>query len=190
MIYLQLFLSYLQIGLFSIGGGHAALPMVSSMLVDQRGWLTLKEFADMVTLSIMAPGTVALNTATFVGFKMGGPLGAVISVISCILPAFIIVIILSYLFKKYCELPLINGILSGVRPAVTGLVASAGLTILFLALFDTRVITEINSIDIVALLIAIISFIMLKWKKLNPVLVIFMAGAMGVLAYGIQNLIK
>lgn len=189
MIYLQLFLSYFQIGLFSIGGGHAALPMVSSMLVDQRGWLTLKEFADMVTISIMAPGTVALNTATFVGFKMGGLLGAIVAVLSCILPAFVIIIILSYLFKKYCNLPVVNGILNGVRPAVTGLIASAGLTILFLALFDTRVITEIKSIDIIALFIAIVSFIMLKWKKLNPVLVIFIAGAMGIAAYGLQNIL-
>ncbi|NMC56281.1 MAG: chromate transporter [Eubacteriaceae bacterium] len=79
MIYLKLLWCYIQIGLFSIGGGYAALPMISSIVVDQKGWLSLKEFADMVTISIMAPGTVSLNTASFVGFKVGGLMGSVIS---------------------------------------------------------------------------------------------------------------
>lgn len=188
MIYLKLLWAYLQIGLFGIGGGYAALPLVSQIVVDQRGWLSLKEFADMVTISIMAPGIFTLNTATFVGFKTAGILGGVITTVACILPGFIIILIYSYLYKKYNNLPAINGALFGIRPAVTGLVASAGLYILFLSVFNTRELSEINSIDIIAVFIAIISFVLLKCKKLNPVLVIFIAGFVGLAAYCIKGI--
>lgn len=185
MIYLKLLWAYLQIGLFGIGGGYAALPMVSQIIVDQRAWLSLREFADMVTISIMAPGIFTLNTAAFVGFKVGGIFGGVVSTIACILPGFVIILIYSYLYKKYNNLPAVNGALFGIRPAVTGLVASAGLYILFLSVFNTREFSQIQSVDIISVFIVIISFVFLKWKKLNPILVIFIAGFIGVFAYSI-----
>jgi len=188
MIYIKLIWCYIQIGLFSIGGGHAALPMVSSLIVDQRGWLSLTEFADMVTISIIAPGTVALNTAAFVGFKMGGIAGGIASTFAAILPGFIIILIYSYLFKKYNNLPIVNGALFGIKPAITGLIASAGLYILFFAVFNTKELSEIRNFDFIAALIFILSFAALKLKKFNPVLVIISAGIVGIAAYGVLGL--
>lgn len=187
MIYLEIFLSYLQIGFFSIGGGYAALPMVSSIVLDQRGWLSLQEFADMVTLSVMSPGTVAVNTATFVGFKLGGVFGAIVAVVGCMLPAFVIIILLSYLLERYSHLVFIDGIMGGIRPAVTGLIASAALSILFLSLFHTKTVHTIRSVDIVAVMIAVLSFFFARQRKTNPVLIILGAGVIGMVLYYLQT---
>ena len=79
MIYLQLFLSFLQIGAFSFGGGYAAMPLIQSQVVDLHGWLTMQEFTDLITISQMTPGPIAVNSATFVGIQIAGPLGALVA---------------------------------------------------------------------------------------------------------------
>ena len=87
MIYLELFLAYLQIGLFSIGGGHASIPVAQSVVVDGKGWLNIKEFTDMITISEMTPGPFSVNSATYVGLKMGGILGGIIATLGFLLPS-------------------------------------------------------------------------------------------------------
>ena len=87
MIYLQLFLSFLQIGLFSFGGGYAAMPLVQGQVVTAHGWLSMSEFTDLITISQMTPGPIAVNSATFVGIKIAGIPGALIATLGCILPA-------------------------------------------------------------------------------------------------------
>ena len=96
MILLQLFLSFLQIGLFSIGGGYAAIPLIQSQTVDVHQWLTSEQFMDLATIAEMTPGPIAINGATFVGLKVAGFPGAVIATLGCILPSIIIVSLLSY----------------------------------------------------------------------------------------------
>ena len=86
MIYLQLFLSFLQIGLFSFGGGYAAIPLIQGQIVDQHGWLSMAEFTDLITISQMTPGPIAINSATFVGIKIAGLPGAAVATLGCILP--------------------------------------------------------------------------------------------------------
>ena len=87
MIYLQLFLSFLQIGLFSFGGGYAAMPLIQAQIVDAHGWLTMSEFTDLITISQMTPGPIAVNSATFVGINIAGIPGAIVATIGCILPS-------------------------------------------------------------------------------------------------------
>ncbi|NLW08200.1 MAG: chromate transporter [Clostridia bacterium] len=185
MIYLEIFWCYFQIGLFSIGGGHAALPVVQSMVVEQRGWLTLPEFIGMITISEIAPGALAINTATYVGVTMGGILGGIIATLSCMLPSFIIVLTLACLYTKYSQLAIVSGALDGIRPAVTALIGVSGMAIMLLTLFDTTILTEIRSVDCIALVIALICLGILRWKKPNPVLVILGAGILGVFGYGL-----
>jgi chromate transporter len=108
MIFLKLFLSFLQIGAFSIGGGYAAIPLIQSQVVDVNRWLTLKEFADLITIAEMTPGPVAINSATFVGTRIAGFGGALAATAGCVLPSCVIVSFLAYLYYKYRNLRLIQ----------------------------------------------------------------------------------
>ena len=108
MIYLQLFLSFLQIGMFSFGGGYAAMPLIQGQVVTLHGWLTMSEFTDLITISQMTPGPIAVNSATFVGMKIAGIPGAVVATAGCILPSCIIVTILARLYLKYRNLDLMQ----------------------------------------------------------------------------------
>ena len=130
MIYLQLFLSFLQIGMFSFGGGYAAMPLIQGQVVTTHGWLTMSEFTDLITISQITPGPIAVNPATFVGLKIAGIPGAVVATVGCILPSCIIVTILARLYLKYRNLDLLQGVLKSLRPAVVAMIASAGILIL------------------------------------------------------------
>ena len=101
MIYLQLFLSFLQVGMFSIGGGYAALPLIQSQVVNQYQWLTMGEFTDLITIAEMTPGPIAVNSATFVGIRIAGIPGALIATFGCILPSCFIVSFLAFLYYRY-----------------------------------------------------------------------------------------
>ena len=104
MILFQLFWVYFQIGLFSFGGGYAAMPIIQNLVVQQQGWINMSEFADLTTIAEMTPGPIAPNSATFVGWKMAGLPGALICTLGCILPSVIIVLGLAYLYTKYRSL--------------------------------------------------------------------------------------
>ena len=101
MIYLRLFMSFLQIGLFSFGGGYAALPLIQEQIVELHGWLSQSEFTDLITISQMTPGPIAVNAATFVGIRVAGIPGAVTATLGCIFPSCVIVSILAFLYLKY-----------------------------------------------------------------------------------------
>ena len=183
MIYLDLFLTYFKIGLFSIGGGHASLPLVQSIVVNEKNWLSMAEFSDIVTLSEMTPGPFGINSATYIGMKMGGVLGGVITTFSVMLAPFIIVMILAVLFTKFGKLRPVQGALMGVKPAVTGLISSAGISIILLAIVGTNDIAGNMTLNVTSLGIAIISYLILKRFKINIIVVIFIAGFLGGLIY-------
>ncbi|MFR3484354.1 MAG: chromate transporter, partial [Clostridia bacterium] len=136
MIYLELFWSFVQIGLFSIGGGYAALPIIQRQVVEVHPWLTMTEFADVLTISQMTPGPIAINSASFVGIRIAGIGGAIVATVGCVLPSLVIVLLLAFIYYRYRKLTVIQGILDGLRPAVVGLIASAGLSILILAFWN------------------------------------------------------
>ncbi len=107
MIYLRLFLSFLQIGAFSFGGGYAALPLIRHQVVEANGWLQLSEFTDLITISQMTPGPIAVNSATFVGLKVAGIPGAVVCTLGCVLPSCILVSLIAKLYLKYRSMDLL-----------------------------------------------------------------------------------
>ena len=135
MIYLQLFLSFFQIGAFSFGGGYAAMPMIQEQVITLHNWLTMDTFANLVTIAEMTPGPIAVNAATFVGTQVAGPLGAIVATIGCILPSCIFVTLLAFIYGKYKNMALLQGTLSSLRPAVVSMIAKAGLTIIISAFF-------------------------------------------------------
>lgn len=189
MIYIQIFVSFFQIGLFSFGGGYAALPLIENQVIDVHKWLSLAEFADLITISQMTPGPIALNAATFVGTRVGGLFGAIVATIGCVTPSCIIVLILAYLYYKYKNLSTIQGMLNGLRPAVVSLIASAGISILALAIFKTEETTLLNmkfsDINIVSLILIAIGVFVLKKYKYNPIHVIIASGVIGFIIYAL-----
>jgi chromate transporter len=186
MIYLQLFWSMFQIGLFSIGGGYAAVPLIQKQIVDLHGWLSATEFTDIITIAEMTPGPIAINSATFVGIRVAGIPGALISTLGCVLPSCVIVLILAKIYYKYRNLNAMQNILSGLRPAVVAMIASAGVSIMLLAFFADGILPKnVSDVDFIAVAIfAVGMFIIRKWK-LNPLYIMGGAGAVGLIVYSI-----
>ncbi len=182
MIYLKLFWSFLQIGLFSIGGGYAAMPLIESQAVDKYGWLTVSEFTDLITIAEMTPGPIAVNSATFVGMRVSGILGALCATAGCIFPSIIIVSLLAFIYFKYKKLDVLNAVLKALRPAVVALIASAGVTVLLNVLFSgaTPTLTDLNIIGAVLFLC---SFFVLRKFKLSPIITILVTGALNLAVY-------
>ncbi len=185
MVYLELLWSFFQIGLFSFGGGYAALPLIQTQVVDLHGWLNMTEFVDIITISQMTPGPIAINASTFVGMRIAGVGGAVVATLGCVLPSCIIVLILAYLYYKYRGLSMIQGALSGLRPAVVSLIASSGMGIMILALWggDTLWSFALDKIDWVAVGIFAAALFVLRKFKLNPIYVMLGAGVLGLCIY-------
>lgn len=188
MIYFELFWSFFQIGLFSIGGGYAALPLIQTRVVDTHAWLTLQEFTDVITISQMTPGPIGINTATFVGTKVAGLGGAVIATVGCVTPSFIIVLLLAYMYSKYRNLKIIQGVLGVLRLAVVGLIAASGLSIILHAFWSgSSPIADFASVDVFAVILFAVSLLVMRTLKLNPVFVMLGSGVAGIIAYFIRG---
>jgi chromate transporter len=173
VILLKLFLVFAQIGLFAFGGGYAILPLIEKEIVNNLHWLTHKEFLEVVTISQLTPGPIAINAATFVGYKVGGVIGSLIATVSVCLPPVILVLIVVRFLKRFETNIWVNNVLKGLRPAVVALIASAAYS-----LVRGGGITEIKG-----LIIGIASFIILRIRKLDPILILIIAGIVGILIY-------
>lgn len=187
MILLNLFLSFAQIGLFSVGGGYAAMPLIQHQTVDFHSWLSLTQFTDLITIAEMTPGPIAVNSATFVGLRVAGVFGAIISTLGVIFPSLIIVLLLAHLYYKYHELSLIQSVLSSLRPAVVALICSAGLSILILAVFNSKHINFAADIDYLSIILFILALFVLRKTKFSPILVMLSCGIVYTLAHSILN---
>lgn len=176
MIYLQLFLSFLQVGMFSVGGGYAAIPLIRDQVVTGHTWLTMSEFTDLITIAEMTPGPIAINSATFVGIRIAGPLGAIIATLGCITPSLFIVSLLAYIYYRYKNVSALQSVLASLRPAVVALIAGAGLSILNLVAFQGNAVA-LASVNWVGILIFVAAFIALRKFKTNPILTMLCCGA-------------
>ena len=173
---IKLFISFFKIGLFSFGGGYAALALIQQEVVVENGWLGVGEFNDLITISQMTPGPIALNSATFVGQRVAGFPGSLAATMGCILPSAIIVGALSYFYKKYKDLDLMTDVLKFLRPAIVVMILIAGLDILKTALFDVKAI-EIANLDFKMLGLFIGAFIIMQKKDYDPIKVMVASGA-------------
>ena len=182
MIYLQLFLSFLQVGLFSVGGGYAAMPLIQSQVVEIHPWLTLQEFTDLITIAEMTPGPIAVNSATFVGIRIAGIPGAIIATLGCITPALILVSLLALVYKKYRDLTLLQNVLACLRPVVVALILGAGLSILMMVLFSGAE-PAINAVDWIGVGSFVVALFLLRRFKLNPILTMCLCGAAGLVLH-------
>lgn len=184
MIYLELLWSFFQIGLFSIGGGYSAMPLIQNQVVDIHPWLTMTQFADIMTIAEMTPGPIAINSATFVGIQVAGLPGAIVATAGCVFPSCVIVMSLAYIYYRFRGLNMVQGILAGLRPAVIAMIASAGISLLIMAVYGQRVLPEdLMSFDVIAVMIFLIGIIALRVWKPNPLWIMAGSGVLGVILY-------
>jgi len=188
MILLRLYWSFFQIGLFSFGGGYAVLPLIRQQIVEKSGWLTLPEFTDVVAISQMTPGPIALNAATFVGVRLSGVFGGIVATLGCITPSCIIVLLLARYFFKYREIAFMQGILRGLRPAVAALITAASVSIVSSALLTSipagLSLPSLADIDWVAVAMFAVAFFLLRKFKVALLPLLAGSGVIGILIYG------
>ena len=185
-VLMQLFISFFKIGLFSIGGGYAVVPLIQEQIVTHYHLMSMEEFADLITIAEMTPGPITLNAATFVGNQVYGFPGAILCTIASLLPSFLICLLLAYLYYRFRGQKAMHTLLGSLRPAVIALITSAGLSILALALLGSKSADiSFGNVKPVELAVFLASFILLRRKKTAPVMIIFGSGIAGVLLYQI-----
>lgn len=180
MIYLELLWSFFQIGFFSIGGGYAAMPLIQHQAIDIHNWLTMQSFADIMTISQMTPGPIAINCATFVGIQVAGIPGALVATFGCVLPSSIIVTLLAFIYYRFKGIDAVQSVLKGLRPAVVAMIATAGLSLMAMAFCGSDTFT--SDVNIENVILFIVALLVLRIWKLNPILVMVGSGVIGLLA--------
>ncbi|MBQ8492856.1 MAG: chromate transporter [Alistipes sp.] len=178
-VLVQLFLSYLKIGFFGFGGGYAMLSLIHSEVVVRNGWLTSGEFSDIVAISQMTPGPIAINSATYIGYEVAGIAGSVVATVAVCLPALTIMMLLTRFFLRLKDNIYVRGVVQGMRPVVVGMIASAALLLIFPHSDEGRSFIDGWSWAIFALTL------FGSWRKVNPILLIVVSGVAGVLIYGL-----
>lgn len=182
MIFWKLFLVYFKIGLFGFGGGYAMLSLIQQDVVDEHAWINTQEFTDIVAISQMTPGPIAINSATYIGFtavenagysKEMSILGAVIATTAVCLPSLILVLLISLFYSRFRNNKYVTAAFLGLRPATVGLIAAAALLLM----------NSENFIDYKSILIFVAAFV-LTWKfKVHPILMILIAALTGLIIY-------
>ena len=123
-MFLSLFLTYLKIGTFTLGGGYAMLPLIKREIVDNKKWISEEEFVNMIALVQAAPGLIAVNSAIFIGWRCGGWKGVVGAVLGAVLPSFVIILTIAMIFNEWKSYPAVEAVFKGIRPAVVALIAA------------------------------------------------------------------
>lgn len=196
MIFLELFLNFLMIGAVSFGGGYGMISLVRETVIS-RGWLTEAEFINMIAVSESTPGPIAVNMATFVGSSegrealgfFGGILGAALATLGVVLPAFMIMLLISTVIRNFIKYKGVQAFLGGVRPAVVGLIVATALTmflstLLGFANIGDNVSVDVRGIIIFAAIVAISNIVKkIKGKKPSPILMIVISAVMGIALY-------
>ncbi|MBQ2615213.1 MAG: chromate transporter [Clostridia bacterium] len=182
MILLSLFLTFFQIGAFTFGGGYAMIPLIQSEVLA-RNWLTEETLINFIAVSESTPGPFAINIATYIGSELGGVLGSACATLGVVLPSFLIILLVARFFEKFKENPIVSGCMSGLKPAVIGLIGSAVLSIGQTVFFPTGVALSVlyELRTYVSLGIAILMTV-LAFRKVHPIAIILISALLGILA--------
>lgn len=192
MIFLELFYTFLKIGLFSFGGGYGMLSVIQGEVVTRHAWITASEFTDIVAVSQMTPGPIGINSATYVGYtavfnatgnEALAVLGSLTASLAVMLPSIVLMLIVSRFFMKYSKHPAVEAVFKGLRPAVVGLIASAALLLMTEENFGSPLGTPLQFWVSSGLFVA--AFVALKFFKVNPILLLALAGLFGGVFYGV-----
>lgn len=178
-IILLLFITFLQIGTLAFGGGYAILPFIQELVVNNHGWLSIREMTDVVTISQMTPGPIALNAATFVGTKIAGLFGSIVATSAIILPQLIIMIFLAKLYFSDKEISFMQKIIKALRPAVAGLIFIATIDMINGSVFNGQAFA-IQNISYIALITFVVGFF-LYFKNVGMIKLISIGAVLGII---------
>lgn len=187
-IYLELFLNFFKIGAVSFGGGYGMISLVRETVLT-NGWLTEEEFINMIAVSESTPGPIAVNMATFVGSTQGGVLGSAIATVGVVLPAFIIMMLISTVIRNFIKYKGVQAFLGGVRPAVVGLIIGTALTMFLgticgISTVGDKLALDYKGLIIFWIIVAISETVKkLKKKKPSPILMILISAVLGMILY-------
>lgn len=182
MIYLDLFLTFLKIGAFTFGGGYAMLPLIQSEVVE-KGWLTSDRLIDFIAVSEATPGPFAINISTYIGSVQGGFWGALCATFGVVLPSFAVILLIARAYRKYAQSKYVKGCMSGLKPAVIGLIAAAAVSVGQTAFFGNGISAEaiLNPTFFVSVGILAVS-LLLEYKKAPPISIIIISAAAGIIS--------
>ena len=190
MIYLKLFLTFFEIGLFTFGGGYAMISLIRDKSLA-LGWLTEEELLNMIAVSESTPGPIAVNMATFVGSTQGGILGSLVATLGVVLPSFIIILLVCAIIRNLLKYKGVQAFLRGVRPCIAALILATAVTMALSTLLNITTLTggfapDVKGIIILAILAAIaFVFKKIRKKKPSPILMILISAGLGMLLYSI-----
>lgn len=188
MIFLSLFLTFLQIGLFGFGGGYGMLSLIQSETVVRHAWLTSAEFTNIVAISQMTPGPIGINSATYCGYtavrnagygELMGVLGSATATLALVLPSFVIMVLVCRMFMKYIHSQPVHSVLSGLRPAVVGLIGAAALLLMNAENFSSPLQNPWQFGVSIALFVA--TYVGTQTLKINPIRMIAWAAFAGLM---------
>lgn len=180
---LLLFWTFFKIGLVTIGGGYAMIPLIQQETIA-NGWATSEQLLNYLAISESTPGPFAVNCATMIGFQEYGLLGAIAATLGVILPSFIIILIISKFLSNFSKNEYVKGALNGVKPVVIALILTTAFTLIWNGCFGA--LWQFEKFDYKALIIMIIAFIMLRFKKTkNPIVIILVGAVLGLVMYGL-----
>jgi len=191
MLLLTLFLMFAKIALFNFGGGFAMIPLIAAEM-DKYQWLTSQEFMDIIAISQMTPGAIAVNTATYVGYSVAGIWGAVVSTIAIPFPSLILVITLYPILDKYKNHPVLKMIFYGLRPVVAGLIIAAVYFVANTAMINPDYVGEpifhiignfFSSINFGSLALTVVAFILALKTKISPIFLLLAGAILGILIF-------
>lgn len=189
MIYLRLFLTFLEIGAFSFGGGYGMISLVREAVIE-NGWLNEDEFMNFIAVSESTPGPLAVNMATFVGSSQGGIPGALLATAGVVLPSFLIILLIAALIENLLKYAGVKAFLSGVRPCVVALVLATAATMLLSVIFSIKTVGERPDFDwraaVVFLVLVLFAAVVKKLKKKSPspILMIIISAGLGIVLFG------
>ncbi len=190
VLLLKLFFAFIQVGMFSVGGGYAAIPLIQEQIVNIHGLMTMEEFSDLITVAEMTPGPISINSATFVGMRIAGIPGVLLCSIGCIIPSFCICLVLAHFYYKYRTVGGVQVVLGAMRPAVVALIGSAGASILMLGLFQVELQDVVlSNIRYVELAIFIVALYILRKYKASAIAIILGSGVVGTAIYAVMGAI-
>lgn len=190
MIYLKLFLTFLQVGAFSFGGGYGMISLIREK-VFMHGWLTEQELLNMIAVAESTPGPIAVNMATFVGSAQGGLLGALFATLGVVLPSFIIILIIATLIQSFLKYAGVKAFLGGIRPCVVGLILATAVTMLMSTAIGFSSIKDTLAIDVKAIVIFVVLILIGTVAKLafnkkpTPIRMIIISAGLGLLIYSL-----
>ena len=156
------------------------MPLIQHQAIHIHNWLTMQSFADIMTISQMTPGPIAINCATFVGIQVAGIPGALVATFGCVLPSSIIVTLLAFIYYRFKGIDAVQSVLKGLRPAVVAMIATAGLSLMAMAFCGSDTFT--SDVNIENVILFIVALLVLRIWKLNPILVMVGSGVIGLLA--------